>query len=132
PGYDVNHYGLTIAGEPFIPKLTKPSSKDFIFLTLSGQRSTSPLNEYATVPTDPERAGDFSDLVGTNGALIPIYNPATPGTAFPNNLIPPSLINPVAVALLNYYPAPNILGTTTQNYRLLTTSGTNTDVLGIR
>ena len=66
-GYDTNHYGLTIAGEPFIPKLTKPSSKDFVFLTLAGQHSTSPVNEYGTVPTDPERTGNFSDLVGTNG-----------------------------------------------------------------
>ncbi len=81
-GYDTNHYGLTIAGEPFIPKITKPSTKDFVFLTLAGQHSTSPVNEYGTVPTNPERTGNFSDLVGTNGAVIPIYNPAT-GQQFP-------------------------------------------------
>ena len=129
PGYSTNHYGFTLAGEPFIPKLTKPSSKDFVFVTLSGQRSTSPLNEYGTVPTTLERQGNFSDLVGTNGALIPIYNPAT-GLPFPNNVITTPL-DPAATALLNYYPAPNLPGTT-QNYRLLTTQGTNTDVLGLR
>ena len=33
--------------------------------------------------------------------------------------------------MLNYLPAPNLPGTT-QNYRLLTTSGTNTDNFGVR
>ncbi len=128
-GYDTNHYGVTIAGEPFIPKLTKPSSKDFVFLTLAGQHSTSPVNEYGTVPTDLERTGNFSDLVGTNGMLIKIYNPAT-GNQFPNNTINTPL-SAQAMAVLNYLPAPNLPGTT-QNYRLLTTSGSNTDNLGVR
>jgi hypothetical protein len=129
PGYNSNRYGLTIAGEPFIPKLTKPSSKDFVFLTLSGQRSTSPVNEYGTVPTALERAGNFSQLTDPTGQPILIYNPAT-GLPFPGNIIT-TPANPVVTALLNYLPAPNLLGTT-QNYRLLTTSGSNTDALGLR
>jgi trimeric autotransporter adhesin len=129
PGYDTNHYGLTIVGEPFIPKLTKPSSKDFVFLTVAGQHSTSPVNEYGTVPTTLERAGNFSDLIGPNGALIPIYNPAT-GKPYPGNIINTPL-SPQALAVLNYYPAPNLPGTT-QNYRLVTTSGSNTDNVGVR
>ncbi|AXC09578.1 hypothetical protein ACPOL_0193 [Acidisarcina polymorpha] len=129
PGYSTNHYGITLAGEPFIPKLTKPSSKDFVFLTLSGQRTSSPFNEYATVPTALERTGNFSQLVGINGALVPIYNPTT-GLQYPNNTIDTPL-SPQASALLQYLPAPNLPGTT-QNYRLLTTQGSNTDVLGVR
>ena len=129
PGYKSDHYGVTIAGEPFIPKLTKPSNKDFVFLTLSGQKTTSPFNQYATVPTALERAGNFSQLVGTDGAIVPIYNPAT-GQPYPTNTINTPL-SPQAVALLNYLPAPNLPGTT-QNYRLLTTEGSNTDSLGVR
>ncbi len=128
-GYDTNHYGLTIVGAPFIPKLTKPSGKDFVFLTLAGQHSTNPVNEYGTVPTNLERSGNFSDLVGPNGAIIPIYNPAT-GQPFPNNTISTPL-SPQALAVLNYLPAQNLPGAT-QNYRLLTTSGTNTDNIGVR
>jgi hypothetical protein len=128
-GYNTNHYGLTLAGEPFIPKLTKPSSKDFVFLTLAGQHSTSPINEYATVPTALQRAGNFSQSVGTNGALIPIYNPAT-GQPYPGNVID-TAFSPEALALLSYYPAPNLPGTT-QNYRLLTTQGSNSDNVGLR
>ncbi len=129
PGYNSNHYGLTIAGEPFIPKLTKPSSKDFVFLTISGQHTTSPVNEYGTVPTMLERAGNFSQLTGANGALIPIYDPTT-GQPYPDNTIT-SALSPEAKALLQYLPAPNLPGTT-QNYRLLTTEGSNTDVVGVR
>jgi trimeric autotransporter adhesin len=128
-GYDTNHYGLTIAGEPFIPRLTKPSSKDFVFLTLSGQHSTSPVNEYGIVPTDQERSGNFSGLTGPNGKIL-IYNPATPGQVFPNNTINTPL-SPQALALLQYLPTPNLSGSP-QNYRLTTTSGANTDTVGVR
>jgi len=60
PASGTNRFGITFISAPYIPHLTKPSGKDTIFLTLSGQRSSNPLDEYATVPTDAERAGDFS------------------------------------------------------------------------
>ena len=66
-----NRFGLTLHEAPYLPHLTKPSGKDTIFLTLSGTRSSSPLDQYAIVPTDAERIGDFS------AAGLPlIYNPA--------------------------------------------------------
>ena len=43
-----------------------------MFLTLSGSRSSSPLDEYATVPTDAEKSGDFSAT-----GLPAIYDPTT-------------------------------------------------------
>jgi hypothetical protein len=65
-----------------------------------------------TVPTEAMRNGDFSALLSQN---VIIYDPATArpdGTGvlrspFPNNIIPPNRINPVARQLLQYYPAPN-------------------------
>src|SRR5208282_3707771 len=57
PASGTNRFGLTFMSEPYIPHLTKPSGKDTVFLTLSGQRSSNPIDEYATVPTDEERAG---------------------------------------------------------------------------
>jgi hypothetical protein len=56
PNYGSNRFGLTFIGEPFLPGLTKPSGKDTMFLTLSGQRNSTPSNQYATVPTADERA----------------------------------------------------------------------------
>ncbi len=60
PGYSSNRFGFTLAGAPYVPKLMKaPSSKDFIFLNMSGQRSSSPYDQYGTVPTLAERARRF-------------------------------------------------------------------------
>jgi trimeric autotransporter adhesin len=87
--------------------LTKPSGKDTVFLTVSGVRNSSPFDEYATVPTDAERAGTIPGL--------------------PNTITPV----PQAVALLKYFPEPNLPGDT-QNYHLLTTAQSNTTQAGVR
>jgi hypothetical protein len=114
---------------PYIPHLTKPSGKDTLFLTLSGTRSSSPLDEYGNIPTDAERTGDFSA-----SGLPAIYDPTT-GQQFSSNgvanAIPTTLITKQALALLNYFPQPNLPGDT-QNYHLLTTAQSNTTQAGVR
>jgi hypothetical protein len=107
PASGSNRFGVTLMGAPYIPKLTKPSGKDTVFLTASGVRSSSPLDEYATVPSDAERAGVIPGLPYT---ITPV---------------------PEAVALLQYIPEPNLPGTT-QNYHLLTTAQSNTTQAGVR
>jgi len=129
PASGSNRFGLTFMSAPYIPGLTKPSGKDTVFLTLSGTRSSSPLDDYATVPTDAERGGDFSA-----SGLPAIYDPTTQtqftsnGTA---NVIPSARIAPQAAALLAYFPEPNLPGTT-QNYHLLSTAQTNQTQAGVR
>ena len=87
PPSGTNRFGITFMSAPYLPGLTKPSGKDMMFLTLSGTRSSKPLDQYATVPTDAQRAGDFSAA-----GQPAIYDPATfqqfiaNGTA---NVIPP-------------------------------------------
>ena len=140
PSNGTNRFGLTFMSEPYIPRLTKPSGKDTIFLTLAGQRSSTPDDFYATVPTLAERQGDFSS---------PIYNPAT-GQPYPWNgdyyAIPPAQFQSLpAYALMtcpsaqpNCQPAiplPNLSGAETAegyNYHLLTTGQTNTTQAGVR
>jgi TonB dependent receptor-like, beta-barrel/Carboxypeptidase regulatory-like domain len=107
PASGTNRFGVTLMGAPFIPGLFKPSGKDTVFLTVSGTRNSSPLDEYATVPTDAERAGVIPGLA----------NPITPV--------------PEAAALLQYIPEPNLPGDV-QNYHLLTTAQSNTTQAGIR
>jgi hypothetical protein len=133
PASGTNRFGITFMSAPYIPHLTKPSGKDTVFLTLSGQRSSSPLDEYATVPTDAERTGDFSAA-----GLPPIYDPATfqqfssNGTA---NVIPSTRIASQATALLKYFPEPNLANTSASNgynYHLLTTAQTNSTQAGVR
>jgi len=127
PASGTNRFGLTFISAPYLPGLTKPSGKDTVFLTLSGQRNSNPLDEYATVPTDAERAGNFT-------GQAPIYNPVD-GQQFTyngqRNVIPPSLIAHQAAALLKYFPEPNLPGTV-ENYHLLSTAQSNSTQAGVR
>ena len=146
PASGTNRFGITFMSAPYLPHLTKPSGKDTFFLTLSGSRNSSPLDEYAAVPTDAERAGDFSA-----SGLPAIYDPNT-GLQFRDlvtgklNVIPAVRIANAATALLcpgggiggasctPYFPEPNLTGATANgyNYHLLTTAQTNTSQAGIR
>ncbi len=71
----------------------------------------------STVPISTWRSGDFSNYYNAAGALIPIYDPATlrPNPSgsgqvrdrFPGNLIPSSRFDPIAMKMLQFWPAPN-------------------------
>ena len=133
PDYSTNRFGVSFTGSPFIPGLVKASTKQFIFLNVTGQRNTTPSNLYGTVPTLAERGGDFSGLNNTVGGVttpVTLYNPAT-GQPFVNNQVP---VSPQAAALLNYYPAPNISTTGRQgyNYQTITTAGNNATTAALR
>jgi len=133
PPSGTNRFGITFMTAPYIPHLTKPSGKDTVFFTLSGSRSSNPLNEYATVPTDAERGGDFSAA-----GLPAIYDPTTLQQFIKNgiaNVIPNSRITSQAAALLKFYPEPNVTGSSGingYNYHLLTTAQTNSTQAGFR
>ena len=81
PNNGSNRLNIAFMSSPYIPHLTKPSGKDSVYLSYSGQRSSTPNDGYATVPTLAERQGDLSRLVSNSGAnsgtMIPIYNPLT-------------------------------------------------------
>jgi outer membrane receptor protein involved in Fe transport len=130
PSYASNRFGATLIGAPYIPHLLEHDTKDFVFLTLSGQHSSSPFDQYGTVPTAAERGGNFQGLTTQGGAPITIYDPAT-GQPFAANAIPASRIASQAAALLNYIPQPNLPGQF-QNYRELSTAQTNTTTVGAR
>jgi hypothetical protein len=65
-----------------------------------------------TVPTQAMRNGDFSALL-SQGLVIhdplsaQLVNGRVVRTPFPNNVIPANRINPIAAAVLKYYPLPN-------------------------
>ena len=118
-------FGGSIGGPLVIPKIYNGGSKTSFFVNYSGTRGKSPFDSFATVPTPAERAGDFLQAVIPTGSAAgttpiiydPLSNPAGPRTPFPENTIPPSMLNPAAVALLQYIPLPN-LPTTVQNFHL--------------
>jgi hypothetical protein len=99
-----NQFGASVGG-PIFPNRT------FFFFSYEGLRWTQAVTTTATVPTAAERGGDFS------GQPLPIYNPFTTTldpttglyarTQFSGNVIPSTLLDPTAQALLNYLPLPN-------------------------
>ncbi len=116
-----NQFGVSFTGSPYIPGLIKPSTKQFIFFNLTGRRNLNPLVYNGTVPTLAERAGDFSALGQT------LYDPKTglpiPGNNLKNAQTP---ISPQALALLNFYPAPNVPNAgPLNNYQTVTNAGQN-------
>jgi hypothetical protein len=127
PGYHTNGYGMTVGLQPFLPGITKPSARDSLVLSYSGQLATTLVNDYGIVPTDEERQGNFSHLIDSNGVLNLIYSPTTT-TPYPNNTINTPL-DPAALALLQFVPHAN-LNSTGINYRLLSTQGTHTNTVG--
>ena len=131
PSYAENQFGLTFLGALYIPHVIEHDTKDVIFFNASGQRSSSPFSQYGSVPTEVERSGNLSGLTTQGGAPITIYDPQTPGIAFPANTIPAGRISTQARALLNYVPLPNLPGQF-QNYQRLASSESNTTRIGVR
>ena len=115
---------------PTFRHLVKHDTRDILFFNLSGQRSSSPFDQYGTVPTADERAGDLSALTTTDGGPLTIYDPAT-GLPFPGNVIPTARIPSQATALLNYVPLPNLSGQL-ENYQRLTSTESNSTRIGVR
>jgi hypothetical protein len=101
----LNQYGGSIGG---------PIRKDktHFFVTWEQTRQLSSFDTTSTVPTLPNRRGDFSDLRSTAGKLIQIYDPST-RQPFTSNVIPVQRFDPVALAAMNYFPLPNRAGTAT-------------------
>ncbi len=132
-----NTFGGSLGGPVTIPKLYNGRDKTFFFVDYEGNRKTQSYPEQLLVPTVAERNGNLNGLVQALGAG-PVINPFT-GAAFPNNTIPtgscPGCINPVAQALLNYYPLPNAnLGVVnpSYNYQTLVPNPSNSDGFDVR
>src|SRR5882672_2424533 len=125
PNTHSNRPGVTLTGPVIIPKLYNGHDKTFFTFGYEGIRDSRPRYDSTTptVPTTAMRNGDFSAFLALpNGQQYQIYNPFTrradPARAghfiedpFPGNIIPANLINPVAKALLNYFPNPRTAGT---------------------
>ncbi|HTR65520.1 MAG TPA: TonB-dependent receptor [Terriglobales bacterium] len=125
--YHQNQYGFTVGGPVYIPKLFDGKNKMFFFVSFEQLRNRSQHQFTAYVPTDAERAGDFSAwITGANavdvsqcdgsdsspaGCRYVIYDPSTynPATQtrqlFPGNIIPNP--DPKALAYLSHFPEPN-------------------------
>jgi hypothetical protein len=103
-------YVGAIGGPVPLPKVLGGRDRTFFWVAEEGYRQRSPITTNAyIVPTDKQRAGDFSEIgTVTGGACtsgICIKNPLT-GAYFANNNIA-GFISPVGQAIINTYPHAN-------------------------
>jgi Carboxypeptidase regulatory-like domain/TonB dependent receptor-like, beta-barrel len=111
-----NQFGATAGG---------PIRKDrlFFFSYYEGFRNRQGITTSAVVPTAAEQKGDFS------GIGHPLINFAAGGVPYPNNQLPSSQFNPVAVNAAALYPNGNV----SPSVYTATVVGTNyDDQTGIR
>ncbi len=148
PAFTQNQFGVTTGG---------PVRKDrtFFFFGYEGFRLSQGRSVLSSVPTAAMRNGDFSNLRDATGKLIPIYDPLTtcgaPGNSacatssngspiytrsvFPNNIIPPSRLDPTAVPLTGLWALPNRAGqafTQIQNFAVNVPTINSTDQFNFR
>ena len=114
-------YSTTIGGPVKIPGVYDGSRRTTFNFSYTGTDNGNGYNNFATVPTDQWRNGDFSQ------SPVAIINPMT-GQPFPNNQVP---VSPTAAALLNYIPRPTLLGTQS-NFETQGTSHSMTNGFNIR
>jgi trimeric autotransporter adhesin len=105
-------FGGNMGGPLKIPHVYNGTEKTFFFVNYDLGWSRSPVDQFATVPTDAERASNFSDR---NAQLYDPTTHATWGNAIPSSVA----LNPAALSLLNYIPHANLPGLV-NNYHLQT------------
>jgi hypothetical protein len=117
PDHTLDQYGFQLEGPVYMPKLLKKDAavKLFYLGSFENYRENWPQFLQNSYPEPEMRQGDFSKLTAADGRPITIYNPYSytlvggdPQRApFPGNVIPSSMINPVAAAVTKFMPLPN-------------------------
>ncbi len=135
PAFRLNQFGGAIGGPVWIPYLYNGRNRTFFFFHHEGTKTATAASMTATVPTELERAGDFSQSFDARGRLIRIYDPFSihknPTTnrsvrdPFPGNAIPVNRMDRVAVKAASYYPQPTGPGVGYTHQNNFFNSGTN-------
>jgi hypothetical protein len=104
-----NQFGGVISGPLSIPKVYNGHDRTFFMFSWESLRNPYEVSYLGTVPTVLEKSGNFSQDVSNTGKPIVISDPtnAPAYVPFPGNIIPASLISPIAQAIMKYYPTPN-------------------------
>src|SRR5690606_22833104 len=109
PDFRRDQFGGVIGG-PLI------QNKTFFFFGYEHTRQQSPTSQQASVPTELQRQGDFSQTFNSAGNLMTIYNPFdtfvnaagdVQRRPFPGNRIPAEMMDPIALRVMQFYPLPN-------------------------
>lgn len=130
PAYRRHQYGGVIGG-PVIRNRT------FFFATYERTQEASQYTNTQTFPTLLQRAGNFTETRASNGTMIQIYNPFNTVTAangtvtrqpFPGNQVPVSMIDPISLKAMAYFPQPNQVTNAVTNTNNWFGQGTNQNI----
>jgi len=125
-----NQYGYTLGGPVILPKVFNGKDRLFFMTNYEALRLRTGQQIVRSVPSAAMRQGDFSEIPRL------IYDPATrvqsgnviTAQPFQGNVIPSGRLNARALALLQYYPLPNVPGGgLTNNYQQLVKETQDTD-----
>ena len=121
--YAQERFTLTLGGPLKVAKIPH-TDQTFFFLNYSGNRGRNPYKSVAILPTDAERAGDFSGI----GSII--ADPLT-RQPFAGNIIPANRLSAAALGLQKFFPRANQPGVV-QNYSIATSTKQESDQFSIR
>jgi len=102
-----NQFGATVSGPLRIPKIYNGRDKSFFLFTWESLRLIDGKTQRGIVPLPEMLRGDFTGAVDAFNRPQRITDPLA-RAPFPDNRIPANRLNPVALQLASYYPAPNL------------------------
>ena len=132
PSFKRHQFGANASG-PILKNRT------FFFADYEGLRQGFPITFVSSVPTEAQRAGNFSQTLASDATPILVHDPDTlttlatgarQRTPFPGNIIPAARFDAVARKVSSYYPAANQTGdrvTGLNNFVRSAGSNINTD-----
>jgi hypothetical protein len=106
-----NFFGYNVGGPILLPgNFNRNKDKLFFFFSQEFQSQLSP-NALRSVllPTELERAGNFSRSREADGSPLVIRDPNNNRSPYPGNIIPANQISADGRKILNFYPQPNAL-----------------------
>ena len=123
PRYRFDTWNYNIGGPVFLPgSLKRLRDKMFFFWSQEFWPLSVPTAlTQRTTATALERAGDFSQTLDVNNALITVRDPFNNRQPFAGNIVPASRLDANGRALLNFLPLPNFTdrGISRGNYNYL-------------
>jgi len=104
-----NQFGATIGGPVVLPRIYNGRNRTFFLYTWESLRLVDGKSQRGIVPTPEMLKGDYSNAKDALGKPLVIMDTTTK-LPFPKNQIPVARMDPVALKMAAYFPAPNLTG----------------------
>jgi hypothetical protein len=110
PPFRMNQFGASLGGPVLLPRYNG-RNRTFFFANYEGYREVIGNTFVVSVPTEAMRRGEFAGAA-PNGVFDPLTTTTSPlgRQRFPQDRVPASRFDPIAVKLVNLYPQPQRAG----------------------